>query len=167
MRALPRNKRPRFAPAFTLPEILGVMAIFALTAAIVAANYDALPAAFRHPSPESAVRRAFGSARRLALETHAPVTVRVLEKSLRLTDARGEPGGDFEVLGKEDPRRVDLIADDDTKPADADPLYEIRFGASGSVTPARVRLLDKNTSSLRLWRADPLSAILTEEKDER
>ena len=167
MRALPRNKRARFSRAFTLPEILGVMAIFALTAAIVAANYDALPAAFRHPSPENAARRAFTAARRLALDTHAPCTLRVVEKSFRITDAVGAPAGDFEILLKDDPRRVDLIADDGARPADAAPLAEIRFTPTGTVTPVRVRFLDKNTAAVRVWRAEPLSAILTEEKGEQ
>lgn len=47
---------PRARRGFTLPETLGVIAVFALIAGLVAADFDALPEAFRHRSPEDMAR---------------------------------------------------------------------------------------------------------------
>lgn len=139
------------------------MALFALTAGIVAANSDGLAAAFRRASPEDATRHAFSAARRHALDTHGTVTLRIVGGELRVTDSRGEPAGGFPALPKDADRSLSFIADDGTRPADAAPLPSIRFTADGTVSPVRIRLAVKSTGNVRVWRADPLSAILTEE----
>lgn len=139
------------------------MALFALTAGIVAANSDGLTAAFRHASPEDATRRAFSAARRHALDTHAPVTLGIVEGELRITDSRGEPAGKFPALTKDADRSLTFIADDGARPADAVTLPSIRFTADGTVSPVRIRLSAKSSGKVRVWRTDALSAILTEE----
>lgn len=139
------------------------MALFALTAGIVVANSDGLTAAFRHSSPEDATRQAFSAARRHALDTHGEVTLRIVDGELRVTDSRGEPAGNFPALAKDADRTLTFLADDGTRPADAASLSSLRFTAEGTVSPVRIRLATKSSGKVRVWRADPFSAILNEE----
>jgi Tfp pilus assembly protein FimT len=167
MRPLPPSDRFRrtFRHAFTLAEILGVLALIGLIGGLVAANFDELPSALRNPSPEDSARRAFSAARRHALDTHAPVTLRLSPGKITLTDADGEPTGTFPAPAEGSGKTLDLIADDGSRPQDATPLAYIHFTAEGSVSPVRVRLTSKAAARPRVWRADPLSAVLTEERE--
>lgn len=143
-----------------------MIAVFALIAGLVAADFDALPEAFRHRSPEDMARHAFSVARARALESHAPVVLRVEDNLWRLFDARGEPLETFETTAKDDPRRLVPIPANDEKPADATAIPQLRFTADGTTGPVRVRLADKSATRLRVWRVDPYSSILTREPSE-
>jgi len=151
------------ARAFTLLEILGVLALIGLVGGLVVANLDALPAAFRQGSPESNLRRAFACARRLALDTHAPVGLRADGDTLTVTGGDGTPAATIAILPKDSGKRLSLLADDGSREQEAPALAEVTFTPEGSCSPVRIRIATTADRTSRLWRADTFSAILTEE----
>ena len=159
----PTSQRTR-RPAFTLLEMLGVIALFGLIASLVLMNHDALLPAFRHASPESALRSAFASARRHAMRTKSKSYLRFDPASATLCVRSGD-GATLDTLPCCAPGKTDLRFDhhlDADNARDLPEITEVAFSPAGHHAPVRVQLRDG--ARVRRFRSDAFSGVLVKEE---
>ncbi|MGN0835207.1 MAG: Tfp pilus assembly protein FimT/FimU [Candidatus Spyradosoma sp.] len=172
---MPEARRHKPAPrsrarAFTMMELLVVIALLGLVSAFVAVRFDALVPALESPSAETSARRAFALASHRARTLRRAFFVRLAADggSLSVEDADGNAAEVFPLRRDGNAPALRLRAD----PRDGSTLFapaglrEIdaaEFHPSGCATPTLVEIL-KNRKTEKLLQADPFSGALTERK---
>lgn len=150
--------------AFTLLEVLGVLALFGLLAGLVVTNSDALLPALRHDSPETALRKAFAAARRHALAAKAKTSLRFDGAGVVVRATDGTPLENFTcgAPGK----TVLRLAPADGEPAalrDAPPAAGLTIPFSPAGHHAAVRIEVRDGDRARRFVTDAFSGVLSPE----
>ncbi len=172
---MPAARRQAPAPrsrtrAFTMTELLVVIALLGLVSAFVAVRFDVLVPALAEPSAEASARRAFALASHRARTLRRAFFVRLDAdgSALSVEDADGNADAVFPLRRDGNAPALRLLAD----PRDGATLFvparlrEIdaaEFHPSGCATPTLVEIL-KNRKTEKILQADPFSGALTERK---
>lgn len=164
-----RSRDPR-ARAFSMMELLIVVALLGLVSAFVAVRFDALVPALAEPSAEAAARQAFALASHRARTLRRTFFVRLDADgaALAVEDADGNAEAFFPLRRDGNTPALRLCADprDGTTlfvPAQLREIEATEFHPSGCATPTLVEIL-KNRKTEKILQSDPFSGALTERK---
>ena len=160
-----QRQRPAARRAFTLVEVLLVLALMALLATLLVPGVNSMLAAMNERGPEQQLSEAILAARQEALETGRTVELRFDAEKRQLVrgaaEARAEalaPGAAVEFLPVEAGGNILLGG----QLAEAqDPLRRVRFFPDGTCEPFRLRLKEGEAARPRLFVVDPWTCALS------
>jgi prepilin-type N-terminal cleavage/methylation domain-containing protein len=97
--------------AFSIIEILIVLALFAVAAGLVVVNFDSLISSYTHQSAEGVFWNAFRKAREEAVARQKPILFKYDEakRAFRLEDLQNELIAEFALDAKEAPLKVSIF----------------------------------------------------------
>lgn len=165
-----KPSRRRQKRAFTLIEIVVVIALIALVSGVVVWRFDLLIPAMKQPSPEQALKRACTHAAHYAATQKRRCFVRVdaQNHALHVETVAGEPIETFSFAPGS--RTVELCFRLDTRestrifsPSQLAIIDVLEFHPAGCATPALIEILNDRKAE-KCFRMDPFSGGLTEER---
>lgn len=165
-----KHFRIRQKPAFTLIEIVIVIALIALVSGVAVWRFDALIPAMKTPSPEKTLMRACTQAAHYAWTQKRRCFLRMdaETRNLKIEDAHGNTISAFPFA--ENASETELCFRLDTRestrifsPSELEIIDAIEFHPAGCTTPAVIEIL-RSRKAVRCFRMDPFSGGLTEEE---
>ena len=157
--------------AFTLLEIVIVIAMIALASGIAISNMGELVPALEKISPEKSVERACSLAVHSAWTRKKKFFVRLVpeEKKIFVEDVSGNVIEEFSLSQtRERERTVKFFADyrDGTRifsPSQLEEIFRLEFNPAGCATPALVAI-EKDGRAEKIFQLDPFSGGLEERR---